>query len=218
VHVGFSTAFTPRLEMSLRLPFVVFERGGDPNRWGAVHPEPTGFDVPIALRARYRLVTQSAADPVTVAASIEVLPLALNLLPGGDVNYQSSEERGISPRVELGHRFSGWVAGAQVAATFRRPIDYGGERLGSDLSLGAVLATVGAPLRWEVSALTTVSFSGMDPGAELLGGVRYGLGPYELFGLAGPGFGGSPGIPLFRCLVGLSWKAGAPTPAGAVSL
>ena len=215
MSVGLNAVFGRRLELLVRVPMTLSQMGGDPNRWGASHPDVSGFDTPISLRARWGVAAQSDVDPLSVAVSMEVMPVILSMLPparGGDA-IDSTDERGVSPRLEVGHRFDAWVLGAQLGATFRSPIQYGTQRLGSEVNGGVVAASTRGRLRGELAALATFNFDGAGPGAEVLGAVRWAWSSYELFAVAGPGIGSAPGIPLFRAVLGISWQTDRIVPA-----
>jgi hypothetical protein len=206
--LGMSAVFWRRLELTLRVPVVLSQGGGDPNRWGTVPSDLTGTNFPISLRGRLGVATQTKDNPVSVALSVQVMPLAVSVVPPphGDDAMQASDEMGVSGRLELGHRFDRWLLGANLGAIFRSPIPYGSQRLGSELTTAIVAATTTGRLRGEVSAQAAFNFDGLPAAAELLFGGRWAWGASEVFALAGPGLGAAPGVPLFRFLVGVSWQ------------
>jgi outer membrane protein OmpA-like peptidoglycan-associated protein len=87
-----------------------------------------------------------------------------------------------------------------------------GERLGSEVQAALGWATTGRPLRFEVTARAAFDDTALGQSAELLGGVRYALGPFELFALGGPGFFELPGTPTFRGLAGVALDVGGRAP------
>jgi hypothetical protein len=204
VQAGFSVAVTPRFELSVRLP-VGLMTGSDPNGWTALPASPRGVDLPVALRLRALLASQGEVIPLSAALSVEALPVALELLATGRGSGTATAERGVTPRLELGRTQAGWRTGGLVGATFRRPIDYGTDRLGSEVDLGLMAATDRGPLTLEGSLLASFGFTGLDPAVELIGSARWRFGRGELLALAGPGLGGAPGVPRFRALLGVAW-------------
>ncbi|MGV3625844.1 MAG: putative Ig domain-containing protein [Archangium sp.] len=77
--------------------------------------------------------------------------------------------------------------------------------IGSRLLGGVGVSTISGPLRGELSFRGFIPLAGETASAEVLGGARYSFGDFEVFGLAGPGIGNSPGTPAFRALLGVSF-------------
>ncbi|MET0404612.1 MAG: OmpA family protein, partial [Cystobacter sp.] len=117
----------------------------------------------------------------------------------------------ITPRVMLG-RSLGWLrAGVEAGALVRPAVVLGDGRtvqdeVGSELLLGAVLATQGTGVRGELNVRGSVPLGARESGAlEVLAGLRLPLGSVaEAYALGGPGFGDAPGTPAFRLLLGVA--------------
>lgn len=77
--------------------------------------------------------------------------------------------------------------------------------IGSRLMLGLAVSTLQGPLRGEVSVRGFAPLTAQPASVEVLGGARYALKDFEVFALAGPGFGNAPGTPAFRALLGVSF-------------
>lgn len=202
-HLGIGLAVTSRLELGVRVPYVFDQSGQD---LGGALPRlrSSTFGSPSAM-LRYGVLSQRDGAPVSAAVAVEAqFPFGTH----NDVTGDPGEM--IVPRVEVGKRFDGWLLAGDVGANLRTRDTKltNGEALSHEVLAGIVWATTGAPLRYEVSARAAFNFDGLSQSAELLGGVRYALGPVELFALAGPGFLEAPGTPLFRGLVGVAIPSG----------
>jgi outer membrane protein OmpA-like peptidoglycan-associated protein len=196
VHLVGALALTDRLELGARWPIVVSQSSSG----GLPKPRSTLAGTPSAM-VRWGALSQDAGGPFSLALAAEVAyPIPAR---GSDVD--GDPKVFFVPRVEVGRAYGGWLAAVNLGANLRTaPVKLGDERLHSELTGGLVVATTGAPLRWEVSARGAGNLDGLGLHSELLGGVRYAFGPVELFGLAGPGFGEAPGTPTFRALIGLA--------------
>ncbi|MFY0577289.1 hypothetical protein ACN28S_25875 [Cystobacter fuscus] len=78
-----------------------------------------------------------------------------------------------------------------------------------EVRLGAALATMGKGLRGELAVRAT--FANPKPSFELLGGIRFPLVPsLDAFVLGGPGIGEALGTPLYRVIMGISFRSEPP--------
>ena len=106
-----------------------------------------------------------------------------------------------------GRTFGPVRVAAEVGAHLRQdaPLTFGGEAVGSRMLMNVGASTVGGALRGELSLRSFVPLTKQPVSAELLAGVRYAMKDWELFALAGPGFGNAPGTPEFRAVLGASF-------------
>jgi outer membrane protein OmpA-like peptidoglycan-associated protein len=210
VHLVGAVALTRRIELGARWPAIVSQdsSGGLPG------PRSTLAGTPSAM-LRWGALSQEEGAPVSLALAAEVA----YPIPARSEDVDGDPKVFFVPRLEVGRTLGGVLVAANVGANLRTaPVKLGEERLHSELTGGAALASTGAPFRWELSARGAANMDGLGGHGELLGGARYALGPAELFALAGPGFGESPGTPTFRAVVGLalaSTPAAKPAPVAA---
>ncbi|HEX9049467.1 MAG TPA: OmpA family protein [Anaeromyxobacter sp.] len=211
-HLGIALAVTDRLELGLRVPYVIWQHGDD---LGGAFPKLRAetFGTPSAM-LRLGVLSERRGAPVSAALAVEAQ------FPFGRANDLTGDPGSvIVPRLEVGKRVGGLVVAADVGANLRTSKTdlTNGDALKHEVLAGLVCASTGRPFRWEVSARGAFNFDGLSQSAELLGGVRYALGPAELFALAGPGFFEAPGTPTFRGLVGVALGSGAPKEAAPVA-
>ncbi len=205
VHVGGALALTESLELGLRWPVIVSQSSSDPQP----SPRRTLAGTPSAM-LRWGFASQERGAPVSAALAGEV---AYPIPAGGD-DVDGDPKVFFVPRLEIGRTSGRLLLAANVGAIVRTaPVKLGDERLHSEITGGIVAATTGRPLRLELSARGAANFDDLGAHGELLGGVRWAIGPTELFALAGPGFGDSPGTPTFRAVVGLALVRDAPAAA-----
>lgn len=211
-HIGVSVAPTSRFELNLRLPIIAWQEGAA-GLTGTAKVAASGFGAP-AFGARYVLLQQGEGQAVSVAVASEAI------LPFGSKDALAGTDRwSFTPRVEVGHRYDGFVVGAQAGALMRQqkttfPVD---TNLQSEFQVGAVVATTGAPLRGELSVRGSLGPE-IQRTMEVLAGARFAFcGGWEAFALGGPGFHAAPGTPRYRGLIGLAYapapKKAAPAPA-----
>lgn len=209
-HLGLAYQLLAPLEVNVRLPVVAWQEGTA----GLTSPSLSSSGLGgTAAGLRWQAARQGEEAPLSVALASEVV------FPGGKKEALAGTDGwAFTPRVEAGHRFSGLVVGAQAGALLRsRTTDFGGQdgKLRSELQLGAVIATTGAPLRGELSVRGSVGRH-IEETVEVLAGGRYAFaGGFEVFALAGPGFRDAPGTPRFRGVLGLAWAPVCKAPAKA---
>lgn len=210
-HLGASLQVTRALELNARIPVVAYQEG-------SVHTTPSlasaGLDG-VAVGARYQLFAQSEEAPLSAALALE------GSLPEGSTRALAGTDAwAFTPRLELGHRFQKLVVGGQIGALLRdKATDFGGEegQLGSELQLGAVVATTGAPLRGELSVRGSIGRK-VEQTIEVMAGARYAFArQWEAFALGGPGFLEAPGTPRFRGVLGIAWAPASPKAAPAAA-
>lgn len=197
-------------ELNLGIPFIPYQHGSQMSAFSQADEQAIGAPV---FGIRDAFFSQGAGAPVNAALSLMVSPQ----WDAAIATWAANDGWVLAPNLEVGRILGGYLVAANLGGRIRttdvKLTD--GEKLGSEVTAGAVFATTGGPLRFEVSARGAFNFNGVSQSAELLGGVRYDLGPVELFALAGPGFMEAPGTPTWRGLVGLAVKSEkkAPPPA-----
>lgn len=198
------------LEVDLQVPLVVWQHGDDLRSEGIAAPASTGLSTP-SVQARVGLLSQRRNAPVDLAVE-----LGLGLPIGGVDTLSRDRSVRFSPKVMVGRRFgrvrAGLEAGALVRPTTTLIEDQNvQDEVGSEVRLGAVLATTGSGPRGELNVRGTLPLTHQPKSLELLLGLRLPLGrSLEAYALGGPGFGDTPGTPSFRVLLGVSFGGAEP--------
>jgi outer membrane protein OmpA-like peptidoglycan-associated protein len=200
------------LDVGFQLPYVISQRGD------AI----PGLDFPTLIRrgpgtplvsTRLLLLGQDYEKPVDLS-----LQLAVALPLGGEQAYSTDGKAAAHPSLGLGRSFGSWRLGGELGMRLRPARGLGSERTGHEVVGAMALTTNGRSLRGELTYRLAVPVVGSRrESAELLGGLRWLAGGWELFGLAGPGFGDAVGTPRFRVLLGVA-RAPRVNPPGHVSL
>lgn len=206
-HFGASIQATTGLELNVRIPIVLWQEGTT----GAVTPRLAADGLGgAAAGLRYQLARQGSESSLNAAFASEVI------LPRGSTQAVAGAEKwAFTPRLELGRNFGPFVVGGQLGALLRSgKTDFGNSGvLGSEVNLGAVVATTGAPLRGELSVRGGIGRE-VETTMEILAGARYTFcSNWEAFALGGPGFFEAPGTPRFRGVLGVAWVPAAPKAA-----
>ncbi|OJH38867.1 thrombospondin type 3 repeat-containing protein [Cystobacter ferrugineus] len=200
------------LELGAQLPVVAWQNGDDLSGQGVGAPARTGLGTPMVY-ARVGLLAQQREAPLDLALELGVG------LPVGSVDTLSRDGSvRLEPKVMLGRRFGGLRAGVEGSVLLRPSVMVGGEEvedvLGSEVRLGAVVATTGPGLRGELNLRGVLPLGGQPQSMELLAGLRLPLSErVEAYALGGPGFGDTLGTPTFRALVGVALVDGRPRDA-----
>ncbi|MFE8605090.1 OmpA family protein [Archangium violaceum] len=196
------------LELGLQLPLVLWQNGDDLSAQNVASPASTGLSTPIA-HVRLGLLAQRRDAPVDLALELGVgLPVG-----SADTLSRDSVVR-LSPKVMLGRNFGALRAGVEAGALIRPTVVLGDvgevqDELGSEVRLGAVVATTGDGLRGELNVRGSVPLTREQGSLEVLAGLRLPLGEsLEAYALGGPGFGNAPGTPTFRVLLGVAVGGG----------
>ncbi len=210
-HVSAAYSLTNWLELGAQLPLVALQRGMDLSAQGLSSPTRYGVSTP-TVGARWGLLSQRNGQWLDLALGVGVgLPLgsASGLSP--EVGTQ------VAPQLMVGRRLGWFRVALETQALLRKRLSPSPDvfiaqpELGSELRFGAVAATVGRRLRWELNVLGTVPLVNQPKSVELLLGTRYLLNPsVEFFALGGMGVGAAPGTPLFRVMVGSAFGGVTP--------
>ncbi|MHB8877001.1 MAG: OmpA family protein [Myxococcaceae bacterium] len=217
-HLAVAYTVTSRLELGLQLPLIAWQGGSQGLEAAGLSPVQSFALGTPWLQARWGLLTQADGAPVDLAVGALVgLPL------GSAAAFSRDDGVSVIPRIGIGRKLSELVrVGADLGAWIRpaTPLSVdasaGGGQLGPQLDLGLGATTLGDGVRGELSLRSTLPLTDLPASTELLAGVRFPRGPIELYALAGPGFGRTPGIPQFRVLAGIAFSADRSTPAPAV--
>lgn len=202
--LGLSLTVIDRLEVYVRAPYVAWQRGDNLTAFGITKPVNSGAGTP-SIGLRLGVAGQEEGAPVTIAVAADVLPSW-----GTEAALAGNSSFAFAPRVEVGHRFSRFLVAAQGFALIREagiPLR-AGDIAGNEYGGGVAVASTGK-IRGEISYRIAVNEYKLSTSSEALAGVRYGTGKFEIFALAGPGFGGAPGTPDFRGLVGIALNGAA---------
>ncbi len=173
------------------------------------------------LQARAALLRESDGAPIDLGIGLGAgLPL------GSGARLTRDPTVALLPKLGLGKDFGGVRLAAEAGALIRptstallAALDRGEvDRMGSRFEAGVGAAIPMGRLTSELSARLQVPLSGLAPNVEVMGGVRVPVGRMELFALAGPGFGNSPGVPVVRGIVGAAFGGARPNaPAPVIS-
>ena len=213
-HLAGAWAPTKWLEVGLQLPIVLYQGNSSQlTDVGVTAPQSTALGTPY-LQVRLGLLRQAEQWPVDLS-----LGAALGVPLGSDAALTRDPSVSVTPTVGVGRTFGTSVrVGLDVGATLRGTQALSPENpdahdvIGSQFNLGVGAATLGAGLRGEVSLRSIIPFTRAPGAAELMLGVRYPLGDFELFALGGPGFGRLVGTPVFRVLLGVAYVGGRKAP------
>ena len=216
VTTHLAVAYSPAdwLELGAQVPLVAYQGGDELS--GIVRPPSYGMSTP-ALSARWGLLSQRNARWADLALGLSAG------LPVGNASGLSREAGGhLTPQLMLGRRFGWFRVALDTEVLLRKTLSpvpnpvFQQVAVGSELRVGAVAATVGRRLRWELDVTATVPL--VDRGneaqrnsVELLLGSRYLVNPsMEVFALGGMGMGSALGAPLFRVMVGTAFGGVTP--------
>lgn len=198
----------PWLELGLQLPVVLWQKGEDPGSVDLAPLASQGLGTPV-LQARFGLMAQRDEQPVDLALDITAgLPVGSSEALARDAGLRAQA------RMTVGTRM-GWLHTSIEAGLLlrsRNPLAANassGQAL--EMRLGGMLATTGKGLRGELAVRGAFAADTGQPSVEVLAGGRMPLNPQlELFALAGPGLGATPGTPIARVLVGASFRMEPP--------
>ncbi len=190
---------TDWLELGANVPVYAYQRGT------------TGLQLASAglgnpwVQAKVNLL--DGRKPISLAIILGLgLPLGTAAAQGGNGSLEAA------PRVQLGRVYDAWQFGLELGYLHRASVDFASithsaeDRVGSQLSLGAMVATVNAEgPRGEFTLRAFVPTAGGAPGVEGQLGFRWAAGPVELIASAGPGFGGQTTTPSVRAYFGAAF-------------
>jgi len=213
-HLAVAYAPTGWLELGAQIPLVAYQGGDDLS--GIVRPPSYGVSTP-SLNSRWGALSQRNAQWVDLALGLCVG------LPVGNASGLSREAGGhFTPQLMVGRRFGWFRVALDTEVLLRKKLTplpnpvFEQAAVGSELRVGAVAATVGRRLRWELDVTGIVPLVDRQNEAqrnsvELLLGSRYLVNPsMELFALGGVGVGSALGAPLFRVMVGTAFGGVTP--------
>ncbi|MBK7864117.1 MAG: OmpA family protein [Archangiaceae bacterium] len=133
-------------------------------------------------------------------------------LPLGTQGALSNQGFQVAPKLNLGHRFSGFTLSGEVSALIRSVGTdlraFGGsywDYMGNQLFASLAATTAGETARGELSVRFIAPLQQGWVGVEGLLGLRVNLKFTELFLALGPGFGAHPNTPGFRVYLGAAF-------------
>jgi OOP family OmpA-OmpF porin len=204
-HLVAAFGVTDRLEFGFEVPMVAYQNGDDLKAYGLAPIESAGLGNPL-LNARYSLLSTTRDAPVNLAIGLALgLPFGSPAALGGAGGSGTSLEPQVQVSRQIGPVLTSIEAGLLIRAS--QAID--SRRVGTELELQAAGGLTEVAFRPELILRTGVPFTGGIPaGFEAMLAARHevGIPQLEAFGLVGMGVGALPGTPVFRALLGLSWR------------
>jgi outer membrane protein OmpA-like peptidoglycan-associated protein len=217
VSLHLSGAFSPTdwLDVSLQLPIILQQAGHDVASLGFT-PVYSGAAVGTPwLGVRGGLLQERRGNPLDLS-----LGVALGLPIGTAASLSADGSVSVIPSLGLGKTLASFLRlGGNVSMLIRnaRSLSVGSavsDEVGSLVSTGLVLSTLGSGLRGELSGRVDFPVTRTAVGAELDLGLRYPLFKLlEVYVAGGPGFGALPGTPTFRLLAGVALAPQPSAPA-----
>jgi OOP family OmpA-OmpF porin len=205
-HLVAGFGITDRIELALQLPVVLIQTGDDLSAYGMGKVTGTALGTPL-LQGRFGFLSQERGNPVDFDAQV-----GLGFPFGAAEALSRDQTVSFIPRLGLGRSFGAIRAGLRVGALIRGATVLSPQspqvrdEIGSAFNIDATLTMTRAGLRAEVTLMTWIPFTRIGGSVELLAGVRYPIGWFEIFALGGPGFGSYPGTPAARKMIGLSFS------------
>jgi outer membrane protein OmpA-like peptidoglycan-associated protein len=191
VQIFGAIGVTDWLELGLNVPVLAYQDG-------ATTLSSAGLANPW-VHAKFGLL--GATKPVSLGIDLGVG------IPVGSSSALGNGGFEFAPKVQVGKVFTDFQLGAEVGLLYRPTVDFGvNEKLGSQIWLAGMVTSVNTSgPRGEFTLRVTAPLTGSAPGVEGLLGLRWPVGPVEIFGAAGPGFGGLPGNESIRAYLGLAF-------------
>lgn len=200
-HVNAAFGIVDGFEVGLELPIVAYQAGDfdEMDHGGIAAPW-------VTLRV-------GSPKPEAFAAGF-----SLGFSPGWGDQFDFAGNNGysINPAVAASWRSGKHMVMTNLGLLVRsREVVLAGQEMQNEAQVGLGWSMESGALRYELTARGSFEASGRGEHAELLGGVRYKMGPADLFAIAGPGFMDLAGSPTFRALLGVAFNAGGAAPAAA---
>jgi OmpA-OmpF porin, OOP family len=212
-HLAAAYAVHNRIELSLQLPLIAFQRGDDLSGVGLQAPVSGGIGMP-TVAARIGILRSDDGAPFDLAAQVGVgIPV------GSGSALARSVGVSVSPRLYLSKTISRFMGTVEGGATLRAPFSVGTGVVGHELKFGVgAVWTFLEQLRAEATFRSFVSLTRQPTSHELLVGARVTpVEGFDLFLLGGPGVGKGVGTPTYRFLLGAAFEHRPPTlPPGPV--
>jgi hypothetical protein len=197
----------PWLELGAQVPVVLWQQGEDPAPLGLTPLATQGLGTP-ELQARLGLFSRRDESPVDLSMDLGLgLPIGSAAVLGRDRGLRvralaamGTQVKFLKPALELG-----------LMLRSRNPLSTPSSGQALEFRLGAGVTTTGQGLRGELAVKAAFAADMPQPAVEVLGGGRIPLAEgLELTALAGPGLGRTPGTPIARVLLGVSFRQEPP--------
>lgn len=203
-----SYGLLPWLEVGAQIPIVLWQHGDDPSTVGLTPLASQGLGTP-EVQARLGLLSRRDDHPVDLSMDLGVgLPLGSAAVLGRDRGLRVRALAAMGTQVG----FLRPALEAGVLLRSRNPLSApGATGQALEVRLGAGVTTSGTGLRGELAVKGAFAADMAQPAVEVLGGGRIPLSDgLELHALAGPGLGRTPGTPIVRVLLGISFRREPP--------
>lgn len=198
----------PWLEVGAQVPVVLWQHGDDPGPLGVTPLASQGLGTP-EVQARMGLLSRRDEHPLDLSLDLGVgLPVGSTEVLGRDrglrvraLTAMGTQVGFLRPALEAG-----------VLLRSRNPLSSpGATGQALEIRLGAGVTTAGQGLRGELAVKAAFAGDMAQPAVEVLGGGHFPLSDgLELHALAGPGLGRTPGTPIARVLLGVSFRQEPP--------
>jgi outer membrane protein OmpA-like peptidoglycan-associated protein len=205
-HLAGAYGLTSWLELSAQVPVLLMQRGDDLTARGVGRPaEGFGLGTPY-VGLRLGLLSQRDDDALDLSVGVSAgLPLGSAAALAKDSSLRTM------PSLMVGKNFGFLRASVDAGVALRSLTVFSEDsnvrdEVGTEVRLGATLATTGEGLRGEVDVLAYLPSTREGNSVEALAGLRMPLSEsLEGYVLAGLGFDKAPGTPSYRALVGVAF-------------
>ncbi len=207
LHLSGAFSITDWLDVSAQLPLVLSQSGADLSADGYA-PISGGVSVGTGwLGARAAILQQRRNDgPLDLS-----LGLSLGLPFGTPASLTRDNTISVIPTIAAGRTLSKFLRlGGSLSVLIRNaqiltPATEVNDEVGTVVTPGLMLSTLGDGLRGELSVRFDIPVTHASLGAEVDVGLRYPIANlFEIYAVGGPGFGSLPGTPAFRVLAGVA--------------
>lgn len=203
-HLSGGFGVTDWLDVGVQVPLIVWQAGDDLSGFAITKVNGSVALGTPWLSVRGAPLQQSRGGPVDLA-----LGLGVGLPIGSETALTRDPSLTAAPSISVGRVINDFVRVGGGATFLLRPARsltttaQVADEVGSYTTLAIAGALVKTTVKPELTVRLDVPFTRSPVAGELLLGVRSPrLGPFELYAIAGPGFGQQPGTPTFRVLAG----------------
>ncbi|RKH10770.1 hypothetical protein D7V97_12965 [Corallococcus sp. CA053C] len=202
-----SYGLLPWLEVGAQIPVVLWQHGEDPGALGLTPLASQGLGTP-DVQLRFGLLSRRDDHPVDLSLDLGVgLPLGSSPALARDAGLRVRALAAAGTQV--GFLRASLEGGVLLRP--RNPLSTPSTGQALEVRVGALVATTGQGLRGELAVRSAFAGDMAQPSVEVLAGGRLPLPQgLELFALAGPGLGSTPGTPVARVLLGVAYLSEPP--------